>query len=131
MSRQHVFMNFALELAKQSKCEKRGVAAVITDTEMSQVMSVGVNGGPKGLANCLCVLESKYGCIHAEVNALIKCKDDSIGKKMFTTLAPCSQCAAAIINAPGRFSTVYYHEAWREDAGLRLLQQAGIQVIQI
>lgn len=131
MSKQKVMMDFALALAKESKCEKRGVAAVITNTDMSQVMSIGVNGGPKGLANCLCVLEGKYGCIHAEVNALIKCNDDSPGKKMFTTLAPCGQCAASIINAPGRFSTVYYHESWREETGLKLLQQAGIQTIQI
>ena len=119
-------MKFALDLMNQSKCQKRQVAAVITDKAMSQVLSIGLNGGPKGLVDCMCVIETKYGCMHAEVNALIKCASAEEDKIMFTTLVPCNQCAASIINAPGSFSCVYYHESWKEDAGLKLLQAAGI-----
>lgn len=129
--RSSIMMNFAIELSSLSKCEERGVAAVITDESMAQVLSIGINGGPKGLADCLCSIEGKYGCIHAEINALIKCNDNADNKRMFITLAPCKQCAAAIVNSPGRISTVYYHESWKEDAGILLLKAAGIQVLKL
>jgi deoxycytidylate deaminase len=50
---------------------------------------------------------------------------------MFITLAPCSSCAASIINAPGGFKTVYYFMDWKEDIGLKMLRAAGIQVVKI
>lgn len=123
-----VFKNFAIDLAKLSKCTERQVAAVITDKDLSQVYSIGLNGGPKGLVDCMCVVDGKYGCIHAEINALIKCRSDAPDKVMIVTLSPCKQCAAAIINAPGSFSAVYYTEAWKDDTGIKLLQNAGIRV---
>ena len=126
-----VFKNFAIDLAKLSKCTERQVAAVITDKDLSQVYSIGLNGGPKGLVDCMCVVDGKYGCIHAEINALIKCRSDASDKVMIVTLSPCKQCAAAIINAPGSFSAVYYCEHWKDDTGIRLLQNAGIKVEQI
>ena len=129
--RQKVFMDFTLSLANLSKCEERGVAAVITDKELMQVYSIGINGGPKGLQDCLCNIDGKYGCLHAEIQAIAKCLSDAQDKVMFVTLAPCKQCATAIINAPGGFSRVYYHEDWKEDAGLKLLKAAGIQVIKL
>lgn len=124
-----VFANFTLDLAKLSKCEERQVAAIITNKDLSQVYSIGVNGGPKGLADCMCKLGSKYGCVHAEINALTKCRSDAPGKIMFVTLSPCISCAAAIINAPGGFSAVYFMEAWKDDTGILLLRQAGIKCV--
>ena len=126
-----VFKHFAQELAGLSKCSERHVAAIITDKDLSQVYSIGINGGPKGLADCMCVLDGKYGCIHAEINALVKCRSNDAGKVMIVTLSPCKQCAAAIINAPGGFSAVYYIEAWKDDSGIKLLKAAGIKVEQI
>lgn len=127
-SRKQVFKNFTNDLASLSKCTERRVAAIITDKKMSQVYSIGLNGGPVGLADCLCVLDGKYGCIHAEINALVKCTSTELDKVMFVTLAPCKQCATAIINAPGGFSKVYYFEEWKEDYGIQLLKAAGVHV---
>lgn len=131
MKRPVSMMKFAIDLAQQSKCTERQVAAVITDADMSQVLSIGINGGAKKLQDCLCVVDGKYGCIHAEINALIKCSSSDPGQRMFITLAPCKQCAAAIINAPGKITTVYYREAWKEDTGIKMLAEAGIGVIQL
>ena len=122
-----VFANFARELAKLSKCEERKVAAIITDKDLAQIYSIGLNGGPKGLVDCMCKIDGKYGCVHAEINALIKCRSDAPGKVMFVTLSPCKQCAAAIINAPGGFSTVYYLQEWKDTTGIELLRKAGIR----
>lgn len=131
MNRKLIFKNFTIDLARLSKCTERKVAAIITDNDLTQVYSIGVNGGPKGLADCMCVIDGKYGCIHAEINALIKCTTTEPNKVMFVTLAPCKQCATAIINAPGGFSKVYYFEEWKEDIGLQLLRNAGIHVEQL
>lgn len=130
-ARMSVFKDFTQNLASLSKCSERRVAAIITDRDLTQVYSIGVNGGPKGLADCMCVIDGKYGCIHAEINALIKCRTDNPNKVMFVTLSPCKQCAAAIINAPGGFSAVYYFEEWKDDSGIKLLKAAGIHVARI
>jgi deoxycytidylate deaminase len=127
--RVQVFAKFAQDLAKLSKCKERQVAAVITDKDLSQVFSIGINGGPKSLVDCMCKIDGKYGCIHAEMNALIKCNNNDPDKIMFVTLSPCKQCAAAIINAPGGFSTVYVLEEWKDKTGIELLKNAGIQVL--
>lgn len=129
--RLEVFKQFTLDLAKLSKCEKRSVAAIITDRDLSQVHSIGINGGPKGQAECLCVTDGKYGCVHAEINALIKCTNTDQSKVMIVSLSPCKQCAASIINAPGGFSAVYYVEEWHETSGIALLKAAGIKTMQI
>lgn len=131
IKRLKVFANFAKDLARLSKCTERQVAAIITDAELSQVYSIGINGGPKGLVDCMCTLNGKYGCIHAEINALVKCRSDAEDKVMIVTLSPCVACAAAIINAPGSFSAVYYLEQWKDTTGIELLRNAGIKCIDI
>ena len=128
MTKLQVLANFVDNLSKLSKCKEKQVAAVITDKDMMQIYSIGLNGGAKGLDDCLCETNGKYGCVHAEINALIKCRSDAEGKVMFVTLSPCVACAAAIINAPGSFSAVYYLEEWKNDEGLKLLQKAGIKI---
>ena len=130
-ARMAVFKDFTNSLASLSKCSERRVAAIITDKDLTQIYSIGINGGPKGLADCMCVIDGKYGCLHAEINALIKRRTNSSDKIMFVTLSPCKQCAAAIINAPGGFSAVYYFEEWKDDSGIKLLKAAGIHVARI
>jgi deoxycytidylate deaminase len=122
-----VFAKFARDLAALSKCRERKVAAIITDKDMTQVYSIGLNGGPKGLVDCMCKIDGKYGCVHAEINALVKCQSADKDKVMIVTLSPCKQCAAAIINAPGSFYAVYYIEQWKDMTGIRLLHEAGIR----
>ena len=129
MDRKQVFRNFILQLADLSKCEEKHVAAIITDKELTQVYSIGINGGPRGLDQCMCKTDGKYGCIHAEINALVKCQVPVVDKAMFITLSPCKQCAAAIVNAG--ITTVYYIKAWKDDNGINILKQANINVVQI
>ena len=124
-----VFATFASNLSALSKCTERKVAAIITDKDLTQIYSIGLNGGPKGLVDCMCKIDGKYGCVHAEINALVKCQNNDSDKVMIVTLSPCKQCAAAIINAPGSFSRVYYLEQWKDTTGVELLKNAGIQCI--
>lgn len=129
--RVQVFKDFTLQLASLSKCKEKQVAAIVTDADLTQIYSIGINGGPKGLQDCLCVSEGKYGCIHAELNALLKCMDSSKNKVMFLTLSPCKQCAAAIVNFPGGFKAVYFVEEWKDKTGIKVLEAAGISAIKI
>ena len=131
MTKLQVFADFVDNLSKLSKCKEKQVAAVITDKDIMQVYSIGLNGGARGLDDCLCETTGKYGCVHAEINALIKCRSDAADKVMFVTLSPCVACAAAIINAPGSFSAVYYLEEWKNDEGLKLLRKSGIKTEKI
>ena len=126
--RKLIFKNFTIDLARLSKCTERKVAAIITDNDL-QVYRLELT--ESRTADCMCVIDGKYGCIHAEINALIKCTNTEPNKVMFVTLVPCKQCATAIINAPGGFSKVYYFKEWKEDIGLQLLRNAGIHVEQL
>lgn len=127
--RTHVFGRFVKDLATLSKCEQRGVAAVITDRMGSQVYAIGVNGGPKGGPQCLCGLGGKYLCVHAEANAIAKDRSNDEDKVMFTSLAPCPTCAALMINSGIR--RLFYLEPWKDHEGLHLLQEAGIPALHL
>lgn len=125
------FMAFAKSLAELSKCTEIKVAAVITDSSLTQIYSIGINGGATGLDDCMCVTDGKYGCLHAEINALVKCTvPREADKIMFVTLSPCKQCAAAIINAGG-FKKVFYGTEWKDDTGIKLLKNANISTIHL
>lgn len=121
-----VFIDFVISLSKLSKCTEKQVAAIIVDSKLTQVHSIGINGGPSGLEDCMCITDGKYGCIHAEINALLKCPVTPSEKYMILTLSPCKQCAAAIINSPTNITRVFYIQEWKNTKGLLLLKEANI-----
>lgn len=125
------YMKFAKLMSRRSTCAQRSVGAVITSADFEQVYSVGYNGNAKGRINGCDGLgwKDSCGCIHAEMNALIKCSTKDITKVMFITLAPCSLCAKMMVNSG--FSLVYYAEDWKSADGLKILREAGIKVIKL
>ena len=128
-----IFREFVENLTTLSKCTDRQVACLICDKDFQQIYSIGVNGGPKGSEDmeCLCATDTKYSCIHAEANALIKLQANVPDKVMICSLAPCTQCASMIINEPGGFSMVLFLELWKEALAIQMLKDAGITVGQI
>lgn len=121
---EEVFMRFAIDLSKRSTCEERSVGCVIASPDFETIYSVGYNGNYKGGPNGCDHLGVKCGCIHAEINALIKCGVKDKDKVAFVTLAPCEACAKAMINSG--FSRVYYGESWKDNPGIKLLSWAGV-----
>lgn len=117
---------FAIGLAELSKCEQRGVASIICSEKLDQILSIGINGGPKGGPDCLCNSGGKYTCIHSEANSIAKLTPSNDPKIMVCTLSPCATCAALIINAG--ITEVYFVEQWKDSAGIDLLVSAGITV---
>lgn len=122
--RTQVLARFVKDLATLSKCEDRGVAAIITNADGTQIYSMGINGGPKGGPQCLCHMGEKYTCIHAEANALAKCISEDQDKVMICSLAPCVTCASLMANSGIR--RVFYLEDYKDNKGAALLTSLGI-----
>ncbi len=59
------------------------------------------------------------------MNALIKAPIDSRGLVLYTTTAPCLNCAKLILNSSVR--QLYYRRSYRDTAGIILLMRYGIR----
>lgn len=124
-------MNLALMLARRSTCARLHVGCVVVSNDNQRVLAIGYNGSYKGGPNgCDSTEPGACGCLHAEMNALIKLNpSDPAGKKVYVTTAPCVMCAKGMVNA-GIYQVNYLH-AYRKTEGVELLQKAGIQVLQV
>lgn len=75
---------------------------------------------------------TKREVLHAESNALMKLAKSTMSCKdsiLYTTTAPCFDCAKLIIQAGVK--EVFYCEDYRDMSGIILLQRAGIEVNQV
>jgi dCMP deaminase len=123
-----VFMRMAEELAKRSTCARLQVGTVITDGVLEQLLAAGYNGNVRGFPNrCDSDEPGKCGCIHSEMNALVKAPGQLRDKVVFVTASPCVMCAKLIVQA--NVSYVFYREAYRDPAGLNVLKAAGVTAV--
>ncbi len=119
-----VYMRMAEELAKRSTCTRLQVGTVVTDARLENVLAIGYNGNAKGLPNrCDSTVPGQCGCIHSEVNALVKAPGAITDKVLFVTNSPCVMCAKMIINSG--VTHVYFRHAYRDPTGVELLASAG------
>jgi dCMP deaminase len=125
---ENILMKFALLLSTRSTCQRTKIGCIITSKDFQSVYSYGYNGNAKGFDNkCDSLEPGKCGCIHAEANALIKCRVNDPEKVIFNTRYPCKMCAKMIVNSGA--SRVYYFAKYRLDEGLQILARAGIEVV--
>ena len=123
-----VYMRMAEELAKRSTCARLQVGTVITDANLEHVLAAGYNGNVRGFPNqCDSSEAGKCGCIHSEMNALVKAPGDVPDKVAFITASPCVMCAKLMVQA--KVSHVFFREAYRDPAGLEVLDRAGVATI--
>lgn len=123
-----VYMRMAEELAKRSTCGRLQVGTVITDARLEHVLAIGYNGNVRGFPNrCDSDEAGKCGCIHSEMNALVKAPGDLRDKVVFLTASPCVMCAKLIVQS--HVSHVYYRTAYRDPAGLDVLERAGVAAV--
>lgn len=125
-----VWMTMAETIAQRSHHPTFKVGALITTSDNTQVLSLGYNGNAAGMSNV--PQSDKPGCsglLHAEINALLKLDyNNPKDKVMYLTLSPCDYCAMAIINSG--IKKVVYKEKYRDDAGIKILQKANVQIKQ-
>lgn len=123
-----VYMRMAEELAKRSTCRRLRVGTVVTDGELENVVAIGYNGNARGFPNtCDSDTPGACGCIHSEMNALVKAPGQLRGKVVFVTASPCTMCAKLMVQANVEY--VYYRLPYRSEAGLEVLRGAGIPAI--
>lgn len=123
-----VYMRMAEELAKRSTCARLQVGTVITDALLENVVAIGYNGNARGLPNrCDSTVPGQCGCIHSEVNALVKAPGNVKDKVMFVTNSPCVICAKLIINSG--VTHVFYRRAYRDPSGIEVLGGAGVHTV--
>jgi dCMP deaminase len=123
-----VYMRMAEELAKRSTCARLQVGTVVTDAQLENVLAIGYNGNARGLPNrCDSTVPGQCGCIHSEVNALIKAPGGVKDKVVFVSNSPCVMCAKLIINSG--VTHVFYRHAYRDPSGVELLLSAGVTAV--
>ncbi|MBI4499883.1 MAG: CMP deaminase [Gemmatimonadetes bacterium] len=120
-----VYMRMAEELGKRSTCVRLQVGTVVTDALLQNVLAIGYNGNARGLPNrCDTTVPGQCGCIHSEVNALVKAPGAVRDKVVFVTNSPCVMCAKLMINSG--VTHVFYRRAYRDPSGVELLSSAGV-----
>lgn len=129
------FMGVAKLTAQLSHARRTKVGAVVTKD--NRIISVGYNGTVRGDDNnCEDELPdgslvTKNTVVHAEMNALCFCartEIESEGATIYLTLSPCASCALAMIQSGVK--RVVYLEQYRDLSGVKILEQAGIEVEQ-
>ena len=132
MTKHDIMINFVRQQASLSKCKDAQTAAVLVSADMTQIYSIGINGGPKGGLNCMCDKKSekaKYTCVHAEMNCLVKNRVvDDKQKILICTKQPCAMCASLIVNADTNIIEVWYLDEYWDDTGIEILKAANIFV---
>ena len=144
ISKHNYYLDIAQTVSERSTCLRRRFGAIIVKND--SIISTGYNGAPRGRQNCTdlyrCVREElkiprgeRYELcrsVHAEANAIYFCAKHGIstnGTVLYITLSPCANCALAIIQAV--IKTVYYAEKYRDTTGLKILNTANIETIQL
>jgi dCMP deaminase len=123
-----VYMRMAEELAKRSTCARLQVGTVLTDPLLEHVVSIGYNGNARGFPNrCDSAEAGRCGCIHSEMNALVKSPGGMRDKVAFITASPCVMCAKLMVQA--HVSHVFYRGQYRDASGLEVLDQAGVVTV--
>lgn len=98
------------------------------------IISDGYNGTPSGFDNC-CendLGETHWYVLHAEANAILKVAkstNNAKGATLYLTLSPCKDCSKLILQAG--IIRVVFIQLYKDDAGVRFLEAAGIEVEQI
>lgn len=106
-----------------STAERLKVGCIIVKDD--RIISIGYNGMPSGASNvCEMDGETKPEVLHAEANAILKLaksNESGLDSYMFTTYAPCVDCAKMILQSG--IKELYYELDYKSDDGIDLLKK--------
>jgi dCMP deaminase len=122
----------ATEWSALSCCKRKKVGALIVKD--GTIISDGFNGTPKGFPNdCEDANgDTHWYVLHAEANAMLKVArstQNTDGATLYVTYSPCKDCSKMIIQAG--IKRVIYREEYRDISGVKILREAGIEVIHL
>jgi dCMP deaminase len=126
------YLRMAKTWSELSHCSRKQVGAIIVKDGM--IISDGFNGTPSGFDNCC---ENDEGdthwyVLHAEANAILKVAKSTHncqGATLYITLSPCKECSKLIIQA-GIHKVVFINR-YKDDSGIKFLESAGVEIVQI
>lgn len=106
--RDEYFLRIAQLAAQRSTCLRRAVGCVLVD-RFGHIVGTGYNGVPRHRPHCINTPcpgaasppgEKLDSCeaVHAEINALLQCRDVEQIETIFVTCSPCVQCCKALMN---------------------------------
>jgi dCMP deaminase len=126
------YLEMANIWAQNSYCKRKQVGALIVKDKM--IISDGYNGTPSGFENNCEDEENKTKpyVLHAEANAITKVaksNNSSENATLYITTSPCLECSKLIIQSGIR--RVVFNDKYRNEDGLKLLERAGIKIVQI
>jgi dCMP deaminase len=129
--RDSLYLNIAKLFALRGTCERKKVGCVITCD--NRIISSGYNGSVLQGMNCWdfnCDVDQPcQHSMHAEANAIAHAAKIGIplrDTQMYTTVAPCKDCARLVIQAG--IKEVIYLEPFRDELGVDLLLTGGVIV---
>lgn len=141
ISKDHYFMNIAIEVSKRSTCTRRQIGAIVV-SDVGGIKSTGYNGNPRGLPHCeeIGCIRDKLGipsgtrletctAVHAEQNALIQAGTNARNSTLYSTIVPCPICARMILNA--QVARVVYIDDYSDLTGVELLKQGGVKLARL
>ena len=107
-SHDEYFMNMAKLAATRGNCYRRQVGCVLVDAS-NHILATGYNGIPRGYEHCeigKCPRENMepgsnlHIClaVHAEINALMQCRDVDKIDRVYVTHSPCLNCTVVLLN---------------------------------
>lgn len=143
-------MDVARVYSRLSSARRMQVGAIIVKDE--KIISIGYNGMPSGWDNNCeykvplpqkeiyadsgvvdmvfrYTLKTKPEVLHAETNALAKVAkstESSEGATLYTTCAPCIDCAKLIYQSG--ITRVVYSERYKDERGLSFLEKCNIEL---
>ena len=133
------FMGIAELSAQRSKDPSTQVGACIV-SEDNKILSVGYNGMPRACSDDSFPwdrdggnLDTKYFFVcHAELNAILNFRGGSLeGRRIYTTLFPCNECAKAIIQS-GVSEIIYKSNKYlgtdSVTASIKMFEAAGVKM---
>lgn len=97
------YMEVLRTIQSLSTCKRHPCAALVMPTDFSDILAIGYNGPSRTDRNDACTgVQGSCGCIHAEVNALLKFNYHYSGKNLLllSTVSPCRGCMSLIENVP-------------------------------
>lgn len=156
---QKLYITIAETVATMSYAKRLQVGAIVVKDD--RVISMGYNGMPAGWNNNCedtvyvldeevmgtdmvslgytqtdngnwIKLKTKPEVLHAESNAiskLAKSSESGNDATLFVTHSPCLDCAKLIYQSG--ISSVYYRNSYRDDSGIKFLEQSGIKVTKL
>ena len=133
-----MMMQVAHTISNRATCPRGCVGAVIVSPSR-RILSTGYNGVPKNFPHC-----TETGCLrgedgkhlyllHAEENAVINAAYEGVslaGAIAYVTKAPCSHCAAVLIQA-GISKIIYSDNDNISQDTYKLLNTCNVEIVKI